>query len=164
MNDDRASLPTSGMPDFLAWRKANDESTFNTTDYLIGVVGAAALHPDFLLALTELLWPRFVEVDGAIFHAAHFDAARHDVLLDTHPAVRDREYWINLVLLDRLFEAADGEFFPRHAAAILAIAASMWRSRLKEVFPERAFEVMVIEDAEAGDYGLTFTQAERSPA
>ncbi len=163
MKDDSARLSASCMPDFQAWQKVNDSVTFSTTDYLAGVFITTPLHPDFLVALTELLWPRFVEVNGAVFHAAYFDSARHDTLLETHPAPREREYWLNLVILDRLFEAPNGDFFPQHAAVILSTAASMWRARLREVFPDRSFTVTVIEDAEAGDYGLTFTQVEHSP-
>ena len=164
MKDDRASLRPSQMPDYLAWQKANAGAEFSTTDYLVGVFGAARLHPDFLVALTELLWPRFVEVEGAVFHAAYFSAARHEELLAGCSTTREREYWMNLVILDRLFETPDDGFLAQHAAVLLSTVSGMWRARLSEVFPDRQFDITTIEDHEAGDYGLTFTQATRSPA
>lgn len=164
MSEDGPRVPADDLPDYLAWRKANDKTEFTTTDYLVGVFHTTPLHPDFLVALTELLWPRFVEVEGGVFHAAHFDAARHEELLASCATTREREFWMNLVILDRLFDAPDGTFFSQHAAALLSAAAAMWRTRLQEAFPDRAFEVTAIEDHEAGDYGLTFTQTTSSPA
>lgn len=164
MKDDRARPLPSHMPDYLAWQKANEGAEFSTTDYLVGVFGAARLHPDFLVALTELLWPRFVEVEGAVFHAAYFSAARHEELLGSCTTTREREYWMNLVILDRLFDAPNDEFLAQHAAVVLSVVGDMWRARLNEVFPDRHFDISTIEDHAAGDYGLTFTQATRSPA
>lgn len=150
-------LQLQNLPDYEAWRKINPNKEFSLTDYVYGVHQAQQLHPDFFVALIELMWPTFVEIDKQIFLGQAFSTARYEQLQATVSHPREVEYWINLTILDGLFESK-GKFYPDHAEYILCSIAEMWKVKLQKVYPEKSFTFFVIKDSESGDFGITFNQ------
>ena len=73
-----------GLKDYERWRAANNEQ-FSLNDYAYGVMFNQGVPADAVLALAELVWPRFTEIDGLILLAEQFD---RDKLTD----LRSREH------------------------------------------------------------------------
>lgn len=105
-------------------------------------------------AVVELLWPAFVEEDGAVFlRSGRLAAARP---LSEFPGLLDAECFVNHVhVLDGFEHHAnlDEEPFwnPNHedfkrAVAVAAIVAETWAARLARDFPEESFAVFATRD------------------
>ena len=147
--------------DFQNWKFANSTQEFSAIDYVYGVIQTKRLHPDFMVCILALLWPDFIEIDGRIFLRSAYSAHRHDEFLSkAGGGSDDSEYWMNLTMLDALFESDDGHILTEHANKFLDALAEMWRARLQLLYPTGQFKVTVINDAESGDFGITFSQAQ----
>lgn len=153
---DELQLPA--LPDYQAWKDVNSDKEFSLTDYVYGIHQKHQLHPDFFVALMELMWPKFVEIDNHIFLKQAFNTARYEQLRATINYPSEVEYWMNLTVLDGLFESSKGGFYRDHAEYVLSSIAEMWESRLQMVFPEKRFTVSIIKDSESGDFGIAFSQ------
>lgn len=146
------------LEDFEAWRDANQPRVFTMADYVHGVFKAKRLPSDLFVALVELAWPEFVEVEGLIFLGDQFSSERFDGLVSQGLERSQLEYWMNLCLLDGLLDPSSKE----SSAKVVYVArrlAGAWRAKLALDFPERSFEVTVIDDSETGDVGVVFSQS-----
>ncbi|MDB5838996.1 MAG: hypothetical protein JWQ23_948 [Herminiimonas sp.] len=159
MRTDLEGPPLPNLPDYQAWRDANHKKEFSLTDYIYGIWRQHKLHPDFFVGLIELMWPKFVEVDNRIFLKQTFSPARCEQLRADLNSDEEIEYWMNLTVLDALFESSTEDFYSEHAEYVLSSMAEMWTWRLREMFPNKKFIVSVIKDFERGDFGITFSQA-----
>ena len=153
---DELQLPV--LPDYQAWKNVNYDSQFTLIDYVYGIHQKHQFHPDFFVALMELMWPKFVEIDNHIFLKLAFNAARYEQLRTTMNYPSEVEYWMNFTVLDGLFESSKEGFYHDHAEYVLTAIPEMWESRLHMVFPEKKFTVSIIKDSENGDFGIAFSQ------
>lgn len=139
------------LHDYEKWQKENEPEAFSLLDYIHGVALFNHLKIDLAFSFMELFWPSFIEVDGHLLLENFYDKDRYDENVSTKMASSEVELWMNLILLDDLFEEMEYDLTVKLCQNI----AIMWRCKLKQEFPKKS--IVVKEFVEEGDdIGLTF--------
>lgn len=139
-----------------------DTSGFNVVDFL-GPLGSTLE----ALMYARLFWPEFVEYSGLVLRSEcvedEEDRRRVDQALESHGGLGSTtERDLNTMEIPssvfgkRMAESTD--FEDRRLAELLR---RMWSSRLQEAFPDRGFEVEIMEPQETGgEIAVTFFRRE----
>jgi hypothetical protein len=148
-------MPKVALPDYERWRLANLPNPFSLLDYVHGVVSANDLAADIIIAIAQLVWPHFIEVDGVVYLAEQYSEARLSELTSNGRA--DAEYWMNLVSVDGLLHELKGGS-AEYALSLAELLSRSWAAKLSQEFPQRVFDVRVQADATVGDVCVVFTE------
>jgi hypothetical protein len=136
------------LRELAAWRNANGDR-FTVFDF-VGV----AVSPTVAIALAELFWPRFVEVEGCVLIAERYDPANFRAWWQSLEGDIPRVEWvINHLHLWDLFPTGDDPALDRGLQSLAQIIARCWEGALRQAFPDRQFMIEVTDAAE--DYGPT---------
>ena len=111
--------------------------------------------PEALFTFLELYWPTFIQRDKYIFLNQMFSDEKYTRSLKDNS---NPEFWINLLTIDDFFAGLDDE--GKQATDLAQRLVEIWKVKLEKEFPTKKFIVEYLEDTEAGDYGLTFYQAD----
>lgn len=130
---------------------------FNTLDFL-----HAEGSPLLALMYARLFWPDFVEFDQMVFMTDTVEDAadqeRIQAALQRNSGNRmlvERSF--NLREVEDLFGARIGESTDTEDQALMMTLREMWEARLKSLYPDRQFKVLVIPPSETGGtVGVTF--------
>jgi hypothetical protein len=141
------------MPDYAAWAAAG--KGFGFLDYIHAQALQGRVTPDILGAIVGWLWPVFVEVDGLIILAS--EVRKLDSLRSQGLPGGEIEYWCNFTNIDGALPGMPVEF----TAHLAGVISDMWRVKLQDQFPARAFSVEVIEFREQDELSVTFRQVRR---
>jgi hypothetical protein len=143
-------IEKSKLSDFQEWRNANADG-FTLFDYLRGNLVTEEVESDVIVAVFELLLPRFVEVENMVFLEEEFSENKLSDL-SRGRSNKEIEYWMNLLNISSLFESVQKSVIQEMA---LSIKAS-WLARLRDTFPNKVFEVNLVEDGE--EWLIAFNQ------
>ncbi len=152
---DRATL----LNRLLELFPGEDNTGFNAFD-LIYKFGS----PLTALLYSELFWPEFIEVEGMVFLASDVedksDQKRIISALVRYGGDKQRvEKSFNNVEVPWLFGRQAAESSDLEYRLLTGRIAAMWRARLAERFPDRAFEVTIVEPGDSDDeVGIRFFQ------
>lgn len=144
------------LQDYERWRTANNEQ-FSLHDYAYAVMLTKRVPADALLAFVELVWPNFIEVDGLVLVAEHFDQAKLIDLRSRDYGGSELEFWMNIFSVDGLLQGLPGDC-PSHAVSLAKTLQQTWEAKLIRDFPGRRFRVQVVEDESVGDVCVVFNQ------
>jgi len=149
--------PEDLIPELRAW---NDGGGVNLLSWLNSVAQS-----DVAIGYAELFWPRFVVFERYVL--------RRDFSLEnlrgweTAPDInrRDIEWFVNCLDVGSLFfrgftgefaEGADHDLLDQRVLYIRDVLKATYTAKLKLDFPDRAFEVVMIEDED--EIAMTFCQ------
>lgn len=141
------------LNDFEAWKKVNGQS-FSKLDYIHGIIKTALLSSDLYFAFLDLFWPEFIEHEGMIFIKDWF-TERKNVIADKKMTTSEKEYWVNLLSIDGLF---DTELDDIKMTLLSNKIGEAWEAKLKKEYPRRIFKVHIINSED--DVAVTFQQIE----
>ncbi|MFE6666911.1 hypothetical protein ACFVFH_25510 [Streptomyces sp. NPDC057697] len=99
-----------------------------------------------LVALSRIFWPRFVEADGCVlwdraYDEANFELWREELSGDT----RRIEATLNQLRVWQLVESDETSGDSKALEFTATCIAKTWRAALHAEFPDRTFDVRVIE-------------------
>lgn len=146
-------LDSIKLNDYEMWVNANSTKKFSLFDYMHGVMLTENLSSDLFIAFLKLVWPEFYSYNNCVFLKEQFDQKKYDELVDQGLSNKDIEYWINLVLIDGIFENATVETCEYLAKNLV----SAWKVKLKNDFPEKDFELKYFFEEEDGFF-VVFSQ------
>lgn len=149
---------TASMKDFERWRSANAGQEFSLFDYAYAALCDTRAGADLALAMTKLVWPRFVEVEGCVFLGEQYSLAKESELRSRGFTGPDLEFWINLFSVDGLVRGLPSTSAD-HEEELALLLRDSWDAKLKKDFPDRFFLVRIVRDEDVGDVCLVFTQA-----
>lgn len=130
--------------DYQNWVSANQSKRFSLFDYVHAKLNFDRVSPDLAVALLNLYWPTFQEIDGWVFLEEEFSKEKYQELASSNNS--QLEYWMNLINLESIFSLAPVETQEYVALKI----TEMWKAKLKIDFPEKKFIVKkFIDEGEA---------------
>lgn len=139
-----------------------DTTNFNVLDYVY-----AAGSPLQALMYSKLFWPEFIEIEDMVFLKDRIEDEddRSAVLkvLEQHEGNRsETERDFNLFEIPQdMFGKKMGETTEEEDRYLAEILVEMWRCRLRTLFPNRSFKVMLLTaDETGGEIGILFYQSE----
>jgi hypothetical protein len=113
---------------------------------------------ELAIGFSRLFWPSYVEFGGGVFIADDFVAATfNDWLEHCGGDLNAVERAMNHRLLGTLFQKIE-EVSAANCHYLGEALVEMWKCRLAQQFPGRAFTVVTWWDAEKRDQCLTFCQ------
>lgn len=133
------------------WKQLNKGKQFPIFDYIYHEIKMNKMSTDIYFALSLLFWPTFIEHKEYIFLEETFSEKYFDELKD-----KNIEFWMNLLTIDPYFEEDEDQ--EERALSFSKALKEIWEIKLKKDFPQHQFRVIVIDDKESGDIGLTFYQ------
>ena len=154
------------LNDYNQWKEANSHTSYNKLDYIYSQHQAKEINPDLYIALLELYWPTFMEHEGCIFLKEKFTEQRYKKLKedaerkfsDVAQQQCEIELWMNINLVGHYFES---EEFANKDNFLAKTLVEIYQTKLKLNFPHHKFNVLLIDDEDVGDYGLTFITKKR---
>ncbi|ALA20339.1 MULTISPECIES: hypothetical protein [unclassified Chelatococcus] len=115
------------------------------------------VHPDEVVAVGRLLFPRFVEFNGGVFLEMKFKEASFFEWMAKLKRLPDVERILNHVHIHDLFSNSTDA--PEESyMAVAELLAATWRQALGTCFPDQSFVVEVSADPD-GDPVVTFAQS-----
>ncbi|MEU1374207.1 hypothetical protein ABZ442_11120 [Streptomyces triculaminicus] len=109
-----------------------------------------------LVAFSRILWPRFVEVEGCVLWDRVYEESNFNLWRESLSGDISRiEATLNQVRIWQIVESDEGD--QEALNFIAACVVKSWRASLSADFPEREFEVLVVE-SEDGPI-VTFSSA-----
>jgi hypothetical protein len=133
------------------WEQLNKGKRFSIFDCIYQELKINKISTDIYFALSMLFWPTFIEHKGYVFLKENFSKIKFNELKN-----KNIEFWMNLLSIDPYFEEDDDQM--ERALSLSKTLKEIWEIKLKKDFPQQEFHVIVLEDKEAGDIGLTFYQ------
>jgi hypothetical protein len=138
------------LRELAAWRDANGDR-FTAFDFVCVAVSPAAA-----IALAEVFWPRFVEVEGCVLIAEQYNPANFRAWWQSLDGDIPRVEWvINHLHLCDLFPTGDDPAINRGLQSLAHIMAQCWEGALRQAFPDRQFAIEVTDDADEDYDGPT---------
>jgi hypothetical protein len=139
-----------------------DTTNFNVLDYVY-----AFGSPLQALMYSKLFWPEFIEIEDMVFLKDRMEDEddRRAVLkvLEQHEGNRSKtEQAFNLFEIPQdMFGKKMGETTEEEDRDLAEILVEMWQCRLRMLFPNRSFKVMLLTAEETGgEIGILFYQSE----
>lgn len=136
-----------------------DTQGFNSLDFIHRFTS-----PLMALLFSELFWPNFIEIDNMIFLETTFedksDLQQLHMAIERYKGDRQKiEESFNTVEVPSLFGAKVQDTSDEEDIILANTLASMWRARLKEIFPKKKFVVKVLDsDQTEGEIAVLFRQ------
>ncbi len=137
------------LPDYERWDRANGDN-FDSVGYVSVTFSSSKIPTDLVFAFLEIFWPDFTERDGLVFRTDAFVEATYQRFKVGWKA----EFWMNNILLDGLVPGLDYEY----RLHLGKQCVDMWRTKLQRDFPDKKFDVKVLDDYEEDEVGITFHQ------
>lgn len=128
------------LSDYQSWVKANKSKRFSLLDYVHAKLNFDNISPDLAVALLQLYWPTFHEVDGFVFLKEEFSEKKYREVISNNEV--QLEYWMNLISIESICSSATSKVQEYIAIRV----TEMWRAKLKIDFPEKSFIVKKIND------------------
>jgi hypothetical protein len=141
---------------FEDWKAANVERTFGWVDYAHSVLKEHQVPGDFAIAMAQLLWPEFIEVEGSVFLAEQYSSGKALRLEGQGFKGAELEYWMNLFSVDGFLDGVDSAT-EEDEEQLATLLVKTWQAKLRADFPLRSFRVLAVRDDEAGDLCVTLT-------
>lgn len=138
------------------WVKAN-LGAFSWFDYAHHLLRDQPGAGDFASVIARLVWPDFVEVGRLLFLADQYSLEKLRSLQSQGLDGRELEYWMNLFSVDGFFDGIASVTLDAQKRLARAMS-NAWKAKAMQEYPDRAFEVEMIEDEETGDICVAFTQ------
>lgn len=139
------------LSDYNEWKKAN-KNKFSKVSYNHGVISTNNLSSDLYFTFLDMCWPEFIEFNNMVFIKDSYEV-RQDIVLDKSKNAQEKEYWTNLLCIDGLFNDDIDEDKLDFLSKKLA---ESWKAKLKQDFPNREFNIIVVNDAD--DVAVSFQQ------
>jgi len=111
---------------------------------------------EIIFNFLDFFWPNFIVYKGHVFLKENSSEEKFNDLQKQN--LEMVEFWMNLLITDPFFENEEnGE---EKAKSLAGSLVDIWQVKLKNEFPDLQFSAKYVEDAENGDYGLTFYRDE----
>ncbi len=146
----------SNLRDYERWRSSNLPESFSLFDYIHAIMKTKQISADLVIALARLLWPDFVEINGRVFLAEQYSEAKLHELRTQGFNETEAQYWMNLFSVDGLLGAQESSH-PDYEGEFAAILECSWSAKLAMDYPGRHFMVRTVQDEDAGDICIVFT-------
>lgn len=113
------------------------------------------------LLYSELFWPQFVEFSGMVFLESDVedDADRERIMVALARHAGDTQHVekiFNYVEVPSLFGRRAEESTNQEDRLLAERMAVMWRARLAELYPDKSFEIQIVEPPHGSDDELGF--------
>jgi len=134
--------------------KAANGDGFDAADYVHYALDAAGLGEDFVLALTDLLNPTFVERDGRLLVESVGAPQRYAAYRQQGMSAVEAEYWANLTLVSELLADLD---VPQ-AKSLAQVFLWSWQNALTAQYPSATQLARILEDKQEGEVFVTVAE------
>jgi len=134
--------------------KAANGDGFDAADYVHYALNTAGLGEDFVLALTDLLNPTFVEGDGRLLVESVGAPARYATYCKQGMVPAEAEYWANLTLISELLTDLDAP----QAKRLAQIFLWSWQNALTAQHPSATQVARILEDKQEGEVFVTVAE------
>jgi len=150
LNKNRINMDLNHLNKYQDWKSSLDSSAdLNIWDYI-----DYNIHPEDVLILSELFFPKFIEIDDCIFFEFRFDENTYQTWrLNFGNDRRAIEAMINHVHIYDIFSHCEPDIEDSVFDRLAQVLQNAWSMYFQKVFPDKKIEIEYVSGEQ--DYGPT---------